>query len=127
MVKHESGFYIPNVAALKEWQVAHRDATGQHEQFFALVPMRKCKYIKSVAHGAELFDPSNGKDVLWVVREICRDSDSPIYFEKYPVGFRYELGNTYYSGCWFSTEIFPLDLLRSPARLALESLGARLA
>lgn len=120
LVKHESGYFIADPVALRVWRDSHRDPTGKRERFMALVPMLRCRYV-TVTGVPELHDPSGGEDKRWVVAEVYRDSTSPIYFEVSSPMFRYEIGKVYYSGCWFSTDIFPLELLRSPARLLLES------
>ena len=122
--KHESGYYITDPIALKEWQEEHCYATGEHEQFMALVQVKKSKVVPSLdsSTGMDLVEPDEGPSTHWIVTDVRRDRNSSIYFEVYK-GVRHVIGKTSLGNCWFSREVIPLEFIKSPARLALESLA----
>ncbi len=125
LVKHESGYYITNPAALKQWQDSHRVATGESERFKALVKVKKSKCVATEAgrfSDVELIEPDEGPSHHWIVTEIYREADGSIYFQTFR-GQPYEIGKTILGNCWFAREVIPVEFIRSPARLALESLA----
>lgn len=135
MVKHESGYIITDPEGLAAFHAMYGDAERESKlprQMMALVRKDKNITLKCDRDGTRFAPPPEGELFIWVVIKIGRDAGSPIYFDRSKPDTKETMrvmtvGQKHYSKCWFPREIIPLEFIKSPARLALESLGARLA
>lgn len=134
MVKHESGYIITDPEGLAAFHALYGDADRESKlpkKIVALVKKEKNVTIKDARYETAFVTPPEGEMFIWEVIEVSRD-DGPIYFDRNPRSIQesmrvMQVGQKHYGKCWFPREIIPMEFIKSPARLALESLGARLA
>ncbi|QGH73664.1 MAG: hypothetical protein [Podoviridae sp. ctpVR23] len=136
MLKHESGYFIADPEGLAAFHALYGDANRECElpvRMMALVKKEKRVTIKDhlSSSGIRYAVPPEGGTYIWEVVEIERDITSPIYFDRTPKKIdEYaritQVGQKHYSNCWFPREVIPFEFIKSPARLALEALGAKL-
>ncbi len=133
MLKHESGYFITDPEGLKAWQQGHNDETMnpalvRANVFKALVQVHKSIAKKPKIEGTtvSLAEPEGGPSHHWMLHDVYRYEGGSLYFIKREDGFRYEIGKSYLTGCFFASEVIPFEFIKSPARLALEELGAKL-
>lgn len=138
MQKHESGYIVTDPEGLAEFQLrchsyAPKVLAEMPLSIMALVKKRKFVTIENEhpITGREFVESPDGVSYIWSVVRVERDPESWIYHDRSKpnaeITRSLTIGNKHFSGCWFGREIIPAEFIKSPARIALEKMGAQLA
>lgn len=138
MLKHESGYIITDPEGLAEF---HANCRNHKSKVLAEMPLstmalvKRRKFItvedKTSVTGHQFVESQDGVSYIWVMTLVERSPESWVYHDRSKSNAELmrglTIGNKHFSGCWFGYEIIPAEFIKSPARIALEKMGAQLA